>query len=186
MKPLRVRPLDPNPHIPSAQPTQITGLNPFSSHSPTQNNSLVDETYPPGTSAAEKYPNPNTPTRGKRSKWIVSRDDGPSCRSISLTRKKVVGFLVALCGLITIGVAVGVVVSKHKKSSSSSTRASTPASTPAVNQTNPNDPSTFEKNPNLHQSFYGLAYTPQGSQLPDCGNSLGERLTYDLSSPCSS
>ncbi|EKM78091.1 hypothetical protein AGABI1DRAFT_42275 [Agaricus bisporus var. burnettii JB137-S8] len=34
------------------------------------------------------------------------------------------------------------------------------------------DPSVFDKDPNLHQSFYGLAYTPEGSQLPDCGNKL--------------
>ena len=45
--------------------------------------------------------------------------------------------------------------------------------TGAVNQTNPNDPSTFVKNPALKHSFYGLAYTPEGSQLPNCGNSLG-------------
>jgi hypothetical protein len=43
-----------------------------------------------------------------------------------------------------------------------------------VNQTDPNDPSTFQKDSRLHQSFYGFAYTPEGSQLPDCGNSLGE------------
>ncbi|KIJ13496.1 glycoside hydrolase family 17 protein [Paxillus involutus ATCC 200175] len=40
--------------------------------------------------------------------------------------------------------------------------------------TNPNDPSNFPKNPALKQSFYGIAYTPLGSQLPDCGSSLTE------------
>jgi hypothetical protein len=35
------------------------------------------------------------------------------------------------------------------------------------------DPSVFPKDPNLQQAFYGIAYTPDGSQLPNCGNSLG-------------
>jgi hypothetical protein len=35
------------------------------------------------------------------------------------------------------------------------------------------DPSAFSKDPNLQQAFYGIAYTPDGSQLPNCGNSLG-------------
>lgn len=43
----------------------------------------------------------------------------------------------------------------------------------AVNQTDPNDPSTFVKDPTLHKAFYGLAYTPENSQLPGCGNKLG-------------
>ena len=42
-----------------------------------------------------------------------------------------------------------------------------------VNQTDPNDPSTFQLDSRLKKSFYGIAYTPEGSQLPDCGNSLG-------------
>jgi hypothetical protein len=35
------------------------------------------------------------------------------------------------------------------------------------------DPSVFTKDPNLHQSLYGIAYSPEGSQLPNCGDSLG-------------
>ena len=42
-----------------------------------------------------------------------------------------------------------------------------------VNQTDPNDASTFQLDSRLKKSFYGIAYTPEGSQLPDCGNSLG-------------
>lgn len=42
-----------------------------------------------------------------------------------------------------------------------------------VKQTDPKDPSTFVKDPKLRQAFYGLAYTPEGSQLPWCGNKLG-------------
>ena len=41
-----------------------------------------------------------------------------------------------------------------------------------VQQTNPNVPSTFVKDPNRKHSFYGLAYTPEGSQLPNCGANI--------------
>lgn len=42
---------------------------------------------------------------------------------------------------------------------------------PPVN--NGPDPSVFPKNPNFHQSLHGIAYSPEGSQLPNCGNTLG-------------
>ncbi|KZT19017.1 glycoside hydrolase family 17 protein [Neolentinus lepideus HHB14362 ss-1] len=93
-------------------------------------------------------------SRGKRSRWIV------------------IGSVLGLVGLIAIGVALGVTLSK--KSSSKTSSSSTSG---VVNQTDPNDPSTFEKNPNLHQSFYGIAYTPEGSQYPACGNSLDQVIT---------
>lgn len=90
------------------------------------------------------------------------------------------GTLVAIIGAIIIAVVIGVVVSNNKKTnnknlSTTGSGASTtgPSSNATVQQTDPNDPSQFTKDPNLHQSFYGLAYTPVGSQLPDCGNSLG-------------
>ncbi|EPQ52588.1 glycoside hydrolase family 17 protein [Gloeophyllum trabeum ATCC 11539] len=92
-------------------------------------------------------------SRSKRSKWIV------------------IGSFLGLLGLIAIGVALGVTLSRKSSSSSKS------SSSGAVNQTDPNDPSTFEKNPNLHQSFYGIAYTPEGSQYPACGNSLDQVIT---------
>jgi hypothetical protein len=77
--------------------------------------------------------------------------------------------------LIVIGVGVGVGVSKSHKSSPKSAAAagSSSNSSGVVQQTNPNDPSSFVKNPALKQAFYGLAYTPYGSQLPTCNNSLG-------------
>lgn len=88
------------------------------------------------------------------------------------------GVLVAVVGAIIIAVIVGVVVSNNKKTNNknlSTSGASTTGPSPnsTVQQTDPNDPSQFTKDPNLHQSFYGLAYTPVGSQLPDCGNTLG-------------
>lgn len=97
-------------------------------------------------------------SRSRRSKWIV------------------VGSLVGLLVLIGVGVGVGVALTRNKSSSSSSTSSSsssTSGSTGAVNVTNPNDPSSFVKDSRLKHSFWGLAYTPEGSQLPSCGNSLG-------------
>jgi len=82
----------------------------------------------------------------------------------------IVGLLLLILG--GVGAAVGVTVSK-KNSNNSSTSSS---STSVVNETN-NDPSQFEKDPALIQSFYGIAYTPEGSQLPDCGNSLDQVIT---------
>lgn len=69
-----------------------------------------------------------------------------------------------------VGAAVGVSLSKKKSSNSGS-------NSNAVKQTDPNDPSTFEKDSKLKQSFYGLAYTPEGSQLPNCGAKLSDVIT---------
>ncbi|KAG6819527.1 hypothetical protein H0H93_011030 [Arthromyces matolae] len=88
----------------------------------------------------------------------------------------VIGSVAVLAIIIIVGVVVGVLVAKNHKSSSSSSSSSSSNSS-AVSQTDPNDPSTFVKNSALHQSFYGLAYTPAGSQLPDCGNSLADVIT---------
>jgi exo-beta-1,3-glucanase (GH17 family) len=86
------------------------------------------------------------------------------------TRYMVIGALVVAI-LAAIGVALGVTLSKKNSSSSSSSSSS------SVVSENNNDPSNFEKNPALKQSFYGLAYTPEGSQLPDCGNTLAGVIT---------
>ncbi|KAL4066944.1 glycoside hydrolase family 17 protein [Scleroderma citrinum] len=133
-------------------------------HAPSQfHNSTADQNMP---SNPTDYQNLETPatnsawleksqTSSKRSKWIV------------------IGSLLTLAVLIAVGVSVGVVLSK--KSSSASTSGSGgggSGSTPPG--TNPNDPSNFQKNPALKQSFYGIAYTPLGSQLPDCGSTLDQ------------
>ncbi|GAW00177.1 glycoside hydrolase family 17 protein [Lentinula edodes] len=86
------------------------------------------------------------------------------------TRYLVIGGLV-LAILIGVGVALGVVLSKKDSSTSISSSSS------VVNQTDANDPSSFEKDSRLKQSFYGIAYTPAGSQYPDCGNSLDDVIT---------
>ncbi|KAJ6539606.1 glycoside hydrolase superfamily [Mycena capillaripes] len=92
----------------------------------------------------------------------------------------VIGSVVGLLVLIVIGVGVGVGVSKsHKNTKASSAAASNSDSnsTGVVSQTNPNDPSSFVKNSALKPAFYGLAYTPYGSQLPTCNNSLADVIT---------
>lgn len=86
---------------------------------------------------------------------------------------QVIGSIVGILGLVIIAVAVGVSVSKsHKSSSNLSSSSGSGTNGSTVNQTDPNDPSSFAKDSRLKQSFYGIAYTPEGSQYPACGNSL--------------
>jgi len=42
-----------------------------------------------------------------------------------------------------------------------------------------NDPSTFVKDDSLHNAFFGVAYTPFGSQIPACGSNL-EAVIEDM------
>ena len=93
---------------------------------------------------------------------------------------KVIGSIVGLIVLIAIGVTVGVVVSKNNSkekpntSTGSGSSNSSSSTGSGSNTTNSNDPSVFTKDDRLHRSFYGMAYTPEGS-LPDygCSNTLG-------------
>ena len=86
---------------------------------------------------------------------------------------EIAGDVLAFLPIVGVGVGVGVAVSKSKSSSNKSTSSTSSGSTGAVKESDPNDPSTFQKDAKLKHSFYGLAYTPEGSQLPECGNSLG-------------
>lgn len=63
---------------------------------------------------------------------------------------------------VIVGVAVG--VSMHKSSSSQGAV--------GVVHSDGSDPSQFDKDPRLHQSFYGMCYTPLNAQYPTCGDSL--------------
>ncbi|KAG8734302.1 hypothetical protein FRC12_018565 [Ceratobasidium sp. 428] len=89
----------------------------------------------------------------------------------------VIGSIVGLLVLIGIGVGVGVAVSKKSGSSSSNSSSNNgsqggmiaiPGTAGAV-KSDPNDPSKFETDSRLKNSFYGFAYTPLGALMPECG-----------------
>ncbi|KAJ8086896.1 hypothetical protein PM082_005721 [Marasmius tenuissimus] len=118
----------------------------------------------------------------------------PESGNTTKSRKWVIiGSVVAVVAIIAIAVGVGVGVTQSNKnkdnnSSSSSSNAGSGATVGAPGsasnpggprQTDPNDPSTFETDPNLHKAFWALAYTPEDSQLPNCGNSL-EKVIKDV------
>ncbi|KAJ6513000.1 glycoside hydrolase family 17 protein [Mycena sanguinolenta] len=114
--------------------------------------SARSEPIPPNDAWREKSTTRN-PTGRSDIKWMI------------------IGF-VALLGLLGAGAVAGMLLlKKHAPSLSLSSSASTDSdslSNPA------SDPSSFTKDPALIQSFYGIAYTPEGSQLPGCGNSLDD------------
>ena len=78
--------------------------------------------------------------------------------------------MLLLAILIAAGVTLGVVLSKKNSSAASSSSSAPPG-------TNPSNPSNFQKNPALKHAFWGIAYTPLGAQLPECGVTLGESST---------
>lgn len=89
----------------------------------------------------------------------------------------VLGSVITLLALIIGGVAAGILVSRNSKkepsnSQSSSTSPSTTSTTATTAGSIAGDYSRFEKDSRLHQSFYGIAYTPDGSLMPNCGNKL--------------
>jgi exo-beta-1,3-glucanase (GH17 family) len=126
---------------------------------------LVDSPSPAPRAMERNYANIEA---SRSNQWLEKQQSG-SKRS----KWMVIGSALALVGLIVIGVVVGIVVSKNaKKSGSGSTSKGSSNGPSVVTQSDPNDPSTFQKDSRLKQSFYGMAYTPDGSQLPQCGNSL--------------
>lgn len=82
-------------------------------------------------------------------------------------REQVIGGIITVLSLVAIGVGVGISNTGNNSSPLSS-------SSNGPDQPDSNDPSSFVVDKRLHRSLYGLAYTPEGSLLPDCGNSLEE------------
>ncbi|KAL5486085.1 hypothetical protein ACEPAI_7129 [Sanghuangporus weigelae] len=97
------------------------------------------------------------------SAWLEKQE-----RSSSRAKWIVIGSILGILAIIGVGVGVGVGVSKSKGNNSTSSSSGSSSS---------DDASDFTKNSALKQSFYGFAYTPEGSQLPDCGNSLDKVIT---------
>nr|XP_019045226.1 glucan 1,3-beta-glucosidase [Kwoniella bestiolae CBS 10118]OCF24156.1 glucan 1,3-beta-glucosidase [Kwoniella bestiolae CBS 10118] len=84
--------------------------------------------------------------------------------------------------LALIGIIVGVVVSqvnKNNSSSSSNSGSSQRNGNGTSTIKNEGDPSDFDKDSRLHQSFWGFAYTPQDALLPWCGASQNN-VTRDI------
>ncbi|KZV65562.1 glycoside hydrolase family 17 protein [Peniophora sp. CONT] len=86
---------------------------------------------------------------GSKRKWII------------------ISSIVGVVVLAAVGVGLGVGLTRNS-SSSSSNRSSTSTSS----SSDSSDPSSFTKDANLKQVLYGIAYTPEGSQYPACGNNL--------------
>ncbi|KAF9568994.1 glycoside hydrolase family 17 protein [Agrocybe pediades] len=93
----------------------------------------------------------------------------------------VIGSVIGLIVLIAVGVTLGVVFSRKDKSSGNSNSSGVKAGSGGTTSgSKSGDPSVFEKDPRLHRSFYGLAYTPEGS-LPDYGcSSTLEHVIQDV------
>ncbi|KDQ19326.1 glycoside hydrolase family 17 protein [Botryobasidium botryosum FD-172 SS1] len=96
------------------------------------------------------------------SDWLVKQQ-----RSNTRQKRLVWAAAIFIGLIIVVGVAAGVAVNKSHKSSSRV--AGNSNGTAGVVHGNPSDPSQFDKDPNLHRSFYGFAYTPLGALMPNCG-----------------
>ncbi|KAH7338353.1 glycoside hydrolase [Rhizoctonia solani] len=125
----------------------------------------------------ERYGNINGPG-DHASPWLEKQQQGNK-----RAKMWIFGGCAALLVIIGLGVGLGVGLSKKSGSSSSSSSGSgssggsgttsegytTIPGTAGVVKADPNDPSKFEKDSRLKNSFYGFAYTPLGALLPDCG-----------------
>ncbi|KAH8918095.1 glycoside hydrolase family 17 protein [Atractiella rhizophila] len=95
----------------------------------------------------------------------------------------IIGLIIV--ALIAGGVTAGVLVTRNKdndsdkKTSTSSGTSNNSGQTSGVVNSDPNDPSVFDKNPALHQSFWGMCYTPLNVQYPGCGGSQ-PNVTEDI------
>ncbi|KAH7099109.1 glycoside hydrolase [Auriculariales sp. MPI-PUGE-AT-0066] len=144
----------------------------YNARSDVEYSMLVPE-QPQGYQAKESAWLHEQNAKSQRSKWIVTA----------------VGFL----ALIGIGVGIGVGVSVANKSNnaavvvnngtssaaagSTTTSSSAPNPSGGVTNSDPNDPSNFQKNAAFHKVFWGMAYTPNGSIMPNCGATQAEVIT---------
>lgn len=98
----------------------------------------------------------------------------------SKSKKKwwIIGGVVAAIVIIA-AVVGGVVGSQKSKSGSSGGNSSSGAGNSGTGNAANTDASNFDKDPRLHQSFWGFAYTPQGSVPPMCGATQGN-VTRDI------
>ncbi|WWC96433.1 hypothetical protein V866_003301 [Kwoniella sp. B9012] len=134
---------------------------PFASEYARQN--IPSEEYYPMTDKSEGFTQTSPRGRGGKRKWFI------------------IGGIVGVLALI--GILVGVVVSQVNKNKNNNNNSSNSSNSGSGNSTttikNENDPSDFDKDSRLHQSFWGFAYTPQDALLPWCGASQNN-VTRDI------
>ncbi|CAG7850239.1 Probable glucan endo-1,3-beta-glucosidase btgC; AltName: Full=Endo-1,3-beta-glucanase btgC; AltName: Full=Laminarinase btgC [Serendipita indica DSM 11827] len=103
--------------------------------------------------------------------------------------KKILFVAAVVASLAIVGTVVGVVVVEVKKNrqsnatstpsdsnssvSGSSTQGNTASATSTSGASSP-VATDFPLDPNLHKSFYGLAYTPKGAIMPECGANIAD------------
>lgn len=132
-------------------------------------------------SSNDPFRTPQSTTQAFESGALSEKYPGSSRRRMWI----ILGSIIGIIAVIAVGVGVGVSVSNHNKSgnnrsSSNGSKGSGSGSgtnTTSVPQSNPNDPSTFIKDPRLKQSFYGMAYTPQGAIPPNCTSTLKDVIS---------
>jgi len=93
----------------------------------------------------------------------------------------VIGSIIGLLILIGVGAGVGFALSKNSRVRSSGGTGSSPSGSRTQisgSTSSSSDPSLFSTDSRLHKSFYGIAYTPEGS-LPDygCSSTLESVIT---------
>ncbi|KAM0756407.1 glycoside hydrolase [Meredithblackwellia eburnea MCA 4105] len=87
---------------------------------------------------------------------------------------------IAAGALVVVAVAVGAGVALTRKKSGDSSSSSSSSGTSSANlQSDPKDPSIFEKDDRFHKSFYAMAYTPFNALEPWCGATLAN-VTEDI------
>ena len=107
------------------------------------------------------------PSRYSTGPLAPREDDEYVPKGKSNKKKWIIGGII-LGVIALIAIVVGAVVSQtvgksNGSGSSGSGSGSGNGSGDKVEQTDPNDPSTFTKDDRLHQSFWAMAYTPQAS-----------------------
>ncbi|KAI5449986.1 hypothetical protein NCC49_003877 [Naganishia albida] len=104
--------------------------------------------------------------------------DPPYTASPKPSRKKWIWTAMAAFLLVALGVGLGVGLTVGKKSSNGAQTGNAASTGKPTTQTG-DDPSVFEKDSRLHNSFWAFAYTPQNVLLPACGASQSN-VTRDI------
>ncbi|QRW03916.1 DnaJ domain protein [Ceratobasidium sp. AG-Ba] len=155
-----------------AYPSERTSTEQPSGYTPPANPFLTPPINTVQDMQHDRYTNIDGPGQSYSSPWLEKQNEKKRSKVL------IIGSIIGLLLLIGIGVGVGVAVSNSKKpgnSSSSGSGGSKDGSmvaipgTAGVVKADPNDPSKFETDPRLKNSFYGFAYTPLGALMPNCG-----------------